>query len=174
MRGFGDRYLTAASLALLVLLAGRSAAQAQVAAATVPAAPVAQQPYNPSMADLMNMAVQPRHAKIGLAGRARNWSYLTYETKELVNAFNRIARTIPSFNGADTAALFESQIKQPLDRMDSAIKARDPARFDAAYANLTDSCNLCHRALAKDWIVIKAPDAGMFGNQDFRGQAAKP
>ena len=163
---YGSRGFAIASLAVLLVMGGSTVVRAQ-ATAPAPAA-VAQPPYNPSMADLMNMAVQSRHAKIGLAGRARNWSYLAYEVKELVNAFARITRTIPSFNGADTAGLFASQINEPLDRLGAAVKAQDPAAFDAAYAHLTDGCNLCHRGLAKEWIVIKAPDAGPFGNQEFK------
>ena len=51
------------------------------------------------------MAVQPRHIKIGLAGRAREWGYLTYEASELRNAFNRVARTVPSYRNQEMAAM---------------------------------------------------------------------
>ena len=56
--------------------------------------------YHPSFGDLMTMAVQPRHIKLGIAGAAGNWAYAAYEVSELKNAFARIARTIPSYNGA--------------------------------------------------------------------------
>ena len=63
--------LGAAAGAICVALAG-SPAPAQ------PAPP----DYHPSLGDLMTMAVQPRHIKLGLAGRARNWTYLAYEAGE--------------------------------------------------------------------------------------------
>ena len=157
--------------AAIALLAGASA-PAVLAQTPAPAAPAAQPAYNPSMADLMTTSIQPRHTKLGLAGKARDWTYLNYEISELRNAFNRIARTIPVFDRTtDTAAEFNSRIKEPLEMVDAAIKAKNPTRFDGAYANLTDSCNACHKALKKDWIVIKAPDATMFGDQDFTGRS---
>ncbi len=158
------RRCTALILAVALAAAGAlfGAARAQ------PAAP--QPDYHPSMGDLMTMAVQPRHAKIGLAGKARNWPYLAYEASELKNAFARIARTIPTYNGNDTAALVSSRIHAPLDQLDAAIKARAPRRFDAAYAEVTDACNQCHRALGHEAVAIKAPDAGAFPDQEFRGR----
>lgn len=125
------------------------------------------------MADLMTMSVQPRHTKLGLAGRARNWPYAAYEVSELKNAFARIARTVPVFNGADTATLVGARIRPQLDQLDAAIKGRDGRRFDAAYADVTDACNVCHRALSHDPIVIRIPDAGAFPDQDFRPRGGR-
>ena len=138
------------------------------------AQPAGLQPdYHPSMADLMTMAVQPRHTKLGLAGRARNWPYAAYETSELKNAFARIARTVPTFNGSDTAALVNSRIKGPLDALEAAVKARDGRRFDAAYADVTQACNVCHRSLSHDPIVIRIPEVSAFPDQDFRPGAGR-
>lgn len=159
--GKAARWVTlalAASLGASAMGGGAAGAQA----------PAPQPDYHPSMGDLMTMAVQPRHTKLGIAGRVRNWPYAAYEASELKNAFGRIARTIPSFNGNDTAALVNSRIKPQLDELEAAIKARDPHRFDAAYAEVTKACNVCHRSLNHDAVVIKAPDASTFPDQDFR------
>ncbi len=160
MMGTDRRGALIGSAALLAAALLWSAAGAQ--------APPPQPDYHPSMGDLMTMAVQPRHTKLGIAGRARNWPYAAYEVDELKNAFNRIARTIPSFNGNDTAALVASRIRGPLEHAEAAIKARDGRRFDAAYAEVTDACNVCHRSLNHDAVVIKAPDAAAYPDQDFR------
>ncbi len=154
----------AAAVALTACLAASAAGPATA----VGQAAAPQPDYHPSMGDLMTMAVQPRHTKLGIAGKARNWPYAAYEASELKNAFGRIARTIPSFNGNDTAALVNTRIKEPLEVLDSAIKARDGRRFDAAYAEVTKACNVCHRTLNHDAVVIKVPDVGMFPDQDFR------
>ena len=130
--------------------------------------PAPQPDYHPSMGDLMTMAVQPRHTKLGLAGRARNWPYAAYEVSELKNAFNRIARTIPTFNGSDTAGLVSARIKTPLESLEAAIKAKDARRFDSAYADVTDACNQCHRALSHEAVVIRSPDSAAYPDQDFR------
>jgi hypothetical protein len=147
------RLLLKGTLALALLVAGGASAQA----------PPPQPDYHPSLADLMTTAVQPRHTKIGLAGQARNWVYLDYEVNELKNAFARIGRTVPTFNGQALAPAIDARIGGQIERLAAAVKARDARRFDAAYADLTDACNACHKALNKDWIVIRAPSRAPTG-----------
>src|SRR5215510_11570659 len=53
------------------------------------------QPFNPQMGALMNMIVQPRHAKLGLAGQAENWALATYYFKELKTGFGVVSRASP-------------------------------------------------------------------------------
>ena len=144
---------------------------AQSAATATPAAAPAASPqpdYHPSMGDLMTMAVQPRHIKLGLAGRQNNWPYAAYELNELRNAFARIARTIPKYQTMDTAEMMTALTKAPLDALDQAITSTNPAQFKAAYAQLTQTCNACHLSQKHGAVVIKLPDAAMFSDQDFR------
>jgi mono/diheme cytochrome c family protein len=115
----------------------------------------------------MTMAVQPRHAKLGLGGQMRNWDYAAYESSELRNAFARIARTIPAYRGQAMATLFASTIKDPLDQLDAAVKSKDAARFDAAYGQVTQACNACHQALDHAFVVIKPPSGTPYPNQAF-------
>ncbi len=153
------------------LWAGAAAVVATVAVAAAPgtsgAQTAAQPDYHPSLGDLMTMAVQPRHIKLGQGGRARNWAYAAYEASELRNAFNRIARTIPTYRNSDLAAMVASNIKSPLDDLDAAIKARDGRRFDAAYVQVTHACNACHQGLGHPEVVIKVPEAAMYPDQSF-------
>lgn len=118
----------------------------------------------------MTMAVQPRHTKLGMAGRQRNWEYAAYELSELRNAFARIARTIPQYQSTDTAQLLD-MVKTPLDVLEQAIKAANSQQFDRAYSQLTLTCNTCHRALNHAAIVIKVPESTGFPDQDFRSIA---
>lgn len=122
--------------------------------------------YHPSLSDMMTLAVQPRHTKLGLALRARNWNYATYEVGELRGAFNRIGRSIPSYEGADTADLLK-MIAAPIEGLQAAIKAQDPAKADAAYAEVTRTCNMCHETQGRAYIVLRNPTAAMFPDQDF-------
>lgn len=124
--------------------------------------------YHPSMGDLMTMAVQPRHIKLGLAGRAGNWSYAGYELSELRNAFARIARTIPQYQSMETAALMTAMTQVPLDELDKAIREANATQFVAAYARLTQACNACHQSQNHAAVVIKVPESMMFPDQDFR------
>ena len=125
------------------------------------------------MADMMTMAIQPRHTKLGLAGRMRNWSYLAFEASELRNAFARIVRTIPVYSQTDTAEMINPMVKEPIANLEAAIKAKDARAFDAAYEKLTETCNMCHGTQSKGFIVIKAPDASSYPDQDFRPQPGK-
>jgi hypothetical protein len=144
-----------------------SPAQAQAPAAPAPAA--AQPDYHPSFGDLMTMAVQPRHIKLGIAGKARNWEYATYEVDELKNAFGRIGRTIPAYRKQSLSDMFASAILPQVEDVSAAIKAKDGAKFDAAYTALTQSCNNCHMALEHQYVVIREPKASPYADQDLTG-----
>jgi hypothetical protein len=150
----------------LVLLGASPCAFSQTSAPAP--ATTAQPDYHPSMGDLMTMAVQPRHIKLGLAGKQKNWPYARYELSELRNAFARIARTIPKYQSMDTAEMTTALLKDPLDALEQAIAATNGAQFSAAYLQLTQACNACHLSQKHGPVVIKVPDAAMFSDQDFR------
>ena len=124
--------------------------------------------YHPSMGDLMTMAVQPRHTKLALAGQAKNWTYAAYEAKELENAFNRVARTIPTYRKNDIAKMVDGNIKSPLTDVEMAIANQDQKAFDEAYGKLTAACNTCHQGLDHPEVVIVRPSGAAFPDQDFR------
>jgi hypothetical protein len=116
----------------------------------------------------MTMAVQPRHLKLGIAGKERNWAYAKYELSELRNAFARVARTIPVYRNADLTALMNGLTTEPVKEVDEAIDAADAVKFKAAYAKLTNTCNACHLSQEHPMVVIRVPDAKAFPDQDFR------
>lgn len=149
----------------LLTLAALSTASAQ--------APAGPQPdYHPSFGDLMTMAVQPRHIKLGIAGKARNWTYAAYEASELRNAFGRIGRTIPTYRKQALPDMFAANILPSMDKLDAAIKAKDGKGFDAAYREVTASCNNCHGALDHAFVVIREPVASPYADQNLTGASA--
>lgn len=141
---------------------------ATISAATPAPVADAAAEFHPSMGDLMTMAVQPRHIKLGLAGKEKNWDYAAYELSELRNAFARIARTIPTYQNAATADLVKSIAAAPLDAVEQAIKAMNAAQFNSAYHQLTQACNVCHQSQNHQAVVIKVPETAMYPDQDFR------
>jgi hypothetical protein len=145
---------------------------ALVAGAAMAEAPP-QPEYHPSLGDLMTMAVQPRHTKLALSGRARNWTYAAYEASELKNAFARVARTVPTYRNNDMAGMMAANVKEPLDAVDAAIKAHDGARFDAAFAQLTHACNTCHQGMDHAFVVIRVPQASMYPDQNLGAEPAR-
>ena len=122
--------------------------------------------FHPNLSDLMTMSVQPRHTKLGLGIRARNWTYAAYEVNELRGAFNRIVRSMPGYEGQDTAQIV-TIIAKPIENLQAAIKAQDPGKADAAYAEVTDACNMCHESQERPYIKIRPPAAAMYPDQEF-------
>ena len=153
-------------LSSALVIAGFVAIPAIVAAQTSAPAPQPQA-YRPGLGDLMTMTVQPRHIKLALAGKEKNWVYAAYELHELEEAFDRVVRAWPQWRAVPIADMMTS-VKEPMAEMAKAIKAADVTAFDTAYGDLTRGCNGCHLGAKRGMIVIKTPDAAMFPDQDFR------
>ena len=125
--------------------------------------------YVPGVGDLMNLLVQPRHAKLGLAFRERNWELTGYAYKELQQALSTVAKVQPKWRNLTVAEMIESMTGEPMHELEGAIQAKDEKKFEAAYDGLTDGCNSCHAAVNHGFIVIKPPEASAFPNQEFKG-----
>lgn len=128
--------------------------------------------YDPGLGDYMNTLIQPRHAKLGLAGREENWALAAYAVKELQQALNNTAKAKPKFRTLSVPDMFDATLGEPVKALEEAIKTREIARFNAAYGRLTAGCNSCHAATNMGYVVIKAPEQSSFPNQEFR--PAKP
>ena len=118
----------------------------------------------------MTAFVQPRHIKLGLAGKKQNWPYASFELGELTEAFDDIAELVPKHDNLPIPEMIASTVKQPMEALDAAIKATDTAAYTKAYADLTSSCNACHQSASHPEIVIQVPTISSFPDQDFRPQ----
>jgi hypothetical protein len=125
-------------------------------------------PFAPQMGALMNMIIQPRHAKLGLAGQAENWALAGYYFKELKTGFLVVSKAVPRWKGLPVPDLFEAAMNQSFAVLDFAIKAGEPRQFAESYGKLTQGCNNCHATADHSFVVIKAPDASGWSNQEFR------
>ena len=125
----------------------------------------------PNVGDLMNTVIQPRHAKLGLAGAQQNWPLAGYLVNELQQSFANVGKIHPMWRRLSLPDMFESTVGEPLKALGAAVKSRNAADFAAAYAKLTAACNACHTAANHPFIVIKVPNQSAFPNQDFH---AKP
>ena len=150
------------ALAIAAVFSTRSVAQNPMGDADAEPAP-----FNPQMAALMSMLIQPRHAKLGLAGNAENWPLAAYMLKELRQGFAVVSKAVPRWKGLPVPDLVEAAVSQPLTLLDFAIKLRYRRQFDEAYAGLTSGCNACHATTDHAFVVIKVPDASAFPNQEF-------
>jgi hypothetical protein len=155
--------LTAIVMVVIVTVVDRSLAESPFGDPNAEPAP-----FNPQMSALMNMLIQPRHAKLGLAGKDENWPLAGYALKELKQGFLVSARAVPRWKGLPVPDLFDAAVSAPLALLDFAVKAGEPRQFGEAYARLTAGCNACHATTDHPFVVIKVPEnSSAFPNQDF-------
>ncbi len=164
--------LRPASLALATICVGMSSfavaqSPAPASPAAAPAAP-ALVPFEMRLGDLMNTLVQPRHAKLTLAGLEANWPLATYVLKELRQSLDGIAKAVPRWNRLPMGDMMRSLTTKPLADVEEAIRARDKAMFATAMTSVTRACNSCHTASDHTFIIITTPDQSAFPNQNFR------
>ncbi|MGB7293800.1 MAG: hypothetical protein WBD99_16655 [Thermodesulfobacteriota bacterium] len=124
--------------------------------------------YVPGLGDLMIGRVQPRHTKIWLAGKEKNWPLAAYELDELKEALADVARYQPHWNDLPIPDMVNSVMADRTKALNDAIDAGDEARFAAAYGKVTEGCNSCHRAADRGYLVIQVPGRSPFPDQDFR------
>jgi hypothetical protein len=164
-------FMIAAALAAFVgagTFAVRTVAQNAPAQDNADSADAAPQPFNPQLAALMIMLIQPRHAKIALAGKAENWALAGYEFKQMQQAFAVIPRAVPRYKGLPVGELVDAALKQPFAVLDFAIKAGDSRQFNESFEKVTAGCNACHATTDNPVVVIKVPTVDMFPNQEFQ------
>jgi hypothetical protein len=135
-----------------------------------PTAVSGQQPsvptYQPGLIELMSFT-QIRHAKLWLAGNAGNWELADYEIDELKEWMETVAKQVPVYKDTPVAKMIETISMPPIDEIEKAIKAKDRAKFIAAYDKLTAACNTCHQGSNRAFIVIQRPANSAFPNQSF-------
>jgi hypothetical protein len=162
MRKFMFPLIAFAAFAAAAVSSGPAAAQSQFGNPNAEPAP-----FSPQMSALMSMLIQPRHARLWLAGKAENWPLAAYALKEMRQGFAVVSKAIPRWQGLAVPGLVEAATDHPITLIDYAIKLRYPAQFKEAYGRLTEGCNACHAATDHSFVVIKVPDASAFPNQDF-------
>ena len=151
--------------------AAPGAAKATPGTATSPAdkeGPLVILDFKPGLDDLMNMLVQPRHLKLWAAGQQRNWPLAAFQLRELRNAFDRIAATIPKYTNIDLGPTFINIMDSQVRAVNGAITSQNSALFNTAFADLTGACNSCHEALNLGILVMKVPEVTGYPNQDFK------
>lgn len=123
-------------------------------------------PYEPGLVEFM-AHVQSHHAKLWLAGNARNWDLADYQVDELKELLEDIAKRIPVYKEVPVGKMIEASTMGPIGDIEAAIKASDSKAFATAFDKLTAACNGCHEAANRAFIVVQRPSTSPFPNQSF-------
>jgi hypothetical protein len=107
------------------------------------------------------------HAKLWLAGSVGNWELAAYQADELKEGLEEAGKLVPDYKGIPVGKMVDDLIMPRIEEVESAIKARDRAKFPAAYDKLTAACNSCHQGSNRGFIVVQRPPASAFPNQSF-------
>jgi hypothetical protein len=114
--------------------------------------------YLPSISDLMIATIQPRHERLWRAAQDRNWEFAAYELGNLHGAFERLGLAHPVEHDISFPEMIASVTEQPFTELNIAIQSKDGTAFSKAYADLTDACNSCHKALNHGVVEIRVPN----------------
>ncbi len=144
---------------------------AVVVAAALLAIPLAasaepQKPFTPGLGEIMTLQ-QMRHLKLWFAGRSGNWALADYELDELKEGYEDIGTYFPSKDDVPTGPMAAAIIEKEVAELNKAITAKNAKAFVAAYDKLTASCNACHQASKKEFIVVQRPTGNPYANQSF-------
>src|SRR5690349_11341606 len=93
--------------------------------------------YPPRLAVVMEL-IQLSHFKLWLAGNLRNWPLAEYELTQMKATLLDAKALFPDLPGADTSAMSKSA-----NEFVEAIRAKDAAKFAAAFQRFTAECNSC-------------------------------
>jgi hypothetical protein len=122
--------------------------------------------YLPGLGEFMGR-IQVDHAKLWLAGEARNWELAGYQLSELKEVFSDVQDLVPRYHNIPIGDMIDAIITGTITELEDAIAARDFSKFSTSFDGLTAACNSCHQAANRGFIVIRRPAQSNFSSQDF-------
>ena len=158
--------------AVAVVLSGAAFLRGQTAAppAEKAGAPVENEHagYAPGLGEIMTFQ-QMRHAKLAIAGANSNWTLADYELDELNEGFDDIVTYHPTHKDIKQplTEMVPGFMKASIDALREAIKAKDAAKFNTAFDEVTAGCNGCHQAADFGFNVVIKPATAPYPNQQF-------
>ncbi len=124
--------------------------------------------YTPGLGEIMSLQ-QMRHAKLWLAGEAKNWDLAAYELDELSEGFDDVLKFHPTHKESPVAPkdAIPRMVREPVMELRAAVEKKDTTAFEKAYDNLTAACNSCHEAMNFGFNVVQRPVGNPYPNQAF-------
>jgi len=119
--------------------------------------------YKPGFGEFMTY-IQAHHAKLWFAGQNENWKLADFEIHEIIEAVDNIKKYETERKESGQIEMINSA----LDSVNASIQQKNLLYFRKSYTNLTNTCNLCHRAVNFEFNIVKTPESQSFSNQDFK------
>jgi hypothetical protein len=135
----------------------KAQAQAQPAAAPEPI----------ELADVM--AKLQRHAnKLYFSGARENWELAAFYVEEIEETVEEIEKKQNVMHGQiNVSGLMPALLQPEIEKLEACLKRKDLSAFREQYQALMASCNSCHQAAGKPYIVIAEPHNPAYDNQRF-------
>jgi len=107
------------------------------------------------------------------AGQAGNWPLAQFYSDEVRSHLKWAVRIIPKRKDAegkevDLGAILAALETSTLKDLSETIKAKDPAKFSAAYKVQLEACMSCHKATNKPYLRLHIPERPDAGIVEFR------
>jgi hypothetical protein len=122
--------------------------------------------YFPGLGEFM-ARIQVNHAKLWLAGEAHNWGLADYQLGEMKEVLSDVQDFMPRYQNIPVGDMIEAIMTGAMRDLEGTIATRDFGKFSASFDKLTESCNSCHAAANRAYIVIQRPTQSNFSNQNF-------
>lgn len=113
--------------------------------------------------------IQRYTTKLYFSGMEENWALADIYAHEL----EEISETIVDGNHMDdevnVSNLMETMLPAEIEKIESAIDAKDKMQFERNFQTLVQTCNKCHDAANYGAVKIKVPESNPFA-QEFSTQ----
>src|SRR6516225_9130903 len=96
--------------------------------------------YLPGLGEFMGR-IQTDHAKLWLAGQARNWELAAYQLNELKEVFSDVQDLVPRYQNIPVGEMIDAIMTGTITDLEGSIATRDFSKFSASFDKLTEACN---------------------------------
>lgn len=118
--------------------------------------------YKPGFGEFMT-GIQEHHAKLWLAGQAKNWGLADFEIHEIMES----VEAIQTVETERKESKLIPMLVPALDSVNHAIERKNSNEFRTGFIFLTQTCNNCHKVTDFSFNKVTVPDKNPFPNQVF-------
>jgi hypothetical protein len=118
------------------------------------------------IADIMTKL--QRHAnKLFFAGKRENWPLADFYVEEIEETVKEVAKKNILDGPVNVSGLMPALILPEILELERAVSQKDVPAFNSHYQALTASCNACHVATRRAYLVIDSPRTPAYDNQHY-------